>query len=107
MSTDKSITSEAVIAYSLCPRKAFLLMCTPERGTRHEYEQILEQQRQANQRKHLANLQPNSADRLSYSIDNPDDAPDVLPDVALRVGSLQADCELLTKVNKQLYEPTI
>ena len=32
-------------------------MCTPERGTLHEYEQILAQQRQANQQKHLEMLQ--------------------------------------------------
>jgi predicted RecB family nuclease len=82
-------------------------MCTPERGTLHEYEQILEQQRQANQRKHLEMFQPNSRDVTLSTVDNLDNAGDVLLNATLKAGSFQAECALLTKVNKQLYEPTI
>ena len=53
-------------------------MCTSERGTLHEYEQILAEQRQANQRKHLEMLQPSSHNVLPYSVDDLDDARDVL-----------------------------
>ena len=37
----KPISNEVVAAYSHCPRKAFLLRCTEERGTPHEYLEIL------------------------------------------------------------------
>jgi predicted RecB family nuclease len=82
-------------------------MCTPERGTLHEYEQILAQQQQANQRKYLEMLQPSSHDVLPYSVDNLDNAGDVLLNTTLKAGNLQAECALLTKMNTQLFEPTI
>jgi predicted RecB family nuclease len=103
----RTIDSNIVVAYAQCPRKAFLLMCAPERGTLHEYEQILEQQRQDNQRKHLEILQPSSRDVTLSTVDNLDNAGDVLLNATLKAGSLQAECALLEKVNKQLYEPTI
>ena len=49
----KTITAEILVAYSQCPRKAFLLACTETPGTAHEYIKILEQQRQNNQHKYL------------------------------------------------------
>ena len=82
-------------------------MCTPERGALHEYEQILTQQQQANQRKHLEVLQPSSHDMPPSAVDNLDHAGDVLLNATLKAGNLQAECALLTKVNTQLYEPTI
>jgi len=103
----RTIDSNLVVAYAQCPRKAFLLLCTPERGALHEYEEILTQQQQANQRKHLEVLQPSSHDMPPSAVDNLDGAGDVLLNATLKAGSLQAECALLTKVNTQLYEPTI
>ena len=37
----KAICTEVVSSYSHCPRKAFLLHCTEERGTPHEYVNAL------------------------------------------------------------------
>ena len=34
---NKAICTQVVAAYSHCPRKAFLLQSTDERGTPHEY----------------------------------------------------------------------
>ena len=39
------ITTDIVVAYSQCPRKAYLLLFSPDKGEPHEYVQILEQQR--------------------------------------------------------------
>jgi predicted RecB family nuclease len=41
------------------------------------------------------------------AVDNLDNARDVLLNATLKASSLQAECALLTKVNTQLYEPTI
>ena len=38
------ITSEVVVAYSQCPRKAYLLLFSPDKGKPHEYVHILEQE---------------------------------------------------------------
>ena len=51
-----AITSEIVVAYSLCPRKAFLLLCTDEQGMLHEYIRLLEQQKSLNQTNYLRML---------------------------------------------------
>ena len=40
-----TITSEVVVAYAVCPRKAYLLLFSPEQGEPHEYVRILERQR--------------------------------------------------------------
>src|SRR5712691_10654644 len=61
------ITPEIVVAYSQCPRKAYLLLFSPDKGEPHEYVQILEQQRQANQERYLNRLQQTHADVHPYS----------------------------------------
>ena len=50
------ITSEVVIAYSQCPRKAYLLLFSPDKGEPHEYVQILEQQRCEHQERYINRL---------------------------------------------------
>jgi len=51
-----AITSEIVVAYSQCPRKAFLLLCTDEQGMPHAYLRMLEQQKNLNQTNYLSML---------------------------------------------------
>ena len=63
----RTITTEAVAAYAQCPRKAYLLLCTREKGSPHEYGRILEQQRQTTQRKHLDILRQKNPDVQPYS----------------------------------------
>src|SRR5215471_3682925 len=41
-----TITSEVIVAYAQCPRKAYLLLFNPDRGEPHEYVRIREQQQQ-------------------------------------------------------------
>ena len=61
------ITPEIVVAYSQCPRKAYLLLFSPDKGEPHEYTQILEQQRQENQERYLNRLQHTHTDVQPYS----------------------------------------
>jgi predicted RecB family nuclease len=101
-----TITDEMVVAYSQCPRKAFLLAYSEERGQLHEYQQILEQNRLTNQYSHLDVLRhrPNVS---PYSVENLKKGCDLLINARLIANELQADCDVLTKVNEQTYEPTI
>ena len=67
---EPAITSEIVVAYSQSPRKAYLLLFSPDKGEPHEYVQILEQQRCANQQRYLDRLQQTHADVQPYSEEN-------------------------------------
>src|SRR5437773_224726 len=50
------ILDEVVSAYSHCPRKAYLLHCTDERGTPQEYQCILEERTRVTKARYLASL---------------------------------------------------
>src|SRR5262249_37185898 len=65
-----TITSDIVVAYAQCPRKAYLLLFSPDKGEPHEYIQILEQQRCANQEKYINRLQQTHADVHPYLEEN-------------------------------------
>ena len=107
------ITSEVVVAYSQCPRKAYLLMFSPDKGEPHEYVKILEQQRHANQRRYVDRLKQKSDDVQPYTADNLRKGHDFLVNAHLQVDSFEATCSALTKVDgksvlgKHSYEPTI
>jgi len=109
----RTITSEVLVAYSLCPQKAFLLLCTEEKGTLHEYEQILQQQQRATQNhSHTALLQTN-LDIRSYAHTALTSDCDVLVNATLLTEGLEAACSMLTKVvqpsslGRYSYEPAI
>ncbi len=83
----KKITNEVFIAYSLCPRKAFLLLCSNERGVVPEYSQALRLKKEASQQSYIrsvfksmygitAELKPSAnvrfADRCQRFFDGPD-----------------------------------
>ena len=53
---EPAITTDIVVAYSQCPRKAYLLLFSPDKGEPREYVQILEQQRCENQERYIAHL---------------------------------------------------
>src|SRR5215813_6788528 len=108
-----TITADIVVAYSQCPRKAYLLLFSPDTGEPHEYVQILEQQRQANQERYLNRLQQIHADVQPYSIENLRKESKILINAHLQMDELAADCGVLTRVEgkstfgKHSYEPTI
>src|SRR5438874_5704131 len=107
------ITTDIVVAYSQCPRKAYLLLFSPDKGEPHEYVQILEQQRCANQERYIDDLQQVHADVQPYSIENLRKGSKVLINAHLQADGFAADCGVLTRVErtstfgKYSYEPSI
>lgn len=101
------ITSEVLQAYSLCPRKAYLLVYGKERGIPHEYEQILRKYQLANQSKNLEIFKQKHTDVYPYSVSNLKEGYEFLIDATLTADNLQAYCSILARVNKLSYEPTI
>src|SRR4030095_9881431 len=107
------ITPDIVVAYSQCSRKAYLLLFNPDKGEPHEYTQILEQQRCANQERYLNRLQQTHADVQPYSVENLRKGSQVLINVHLQVDGLAAQCGVLTRVEgtstfgKHRYEPSV
>src|SRR5438093_5651207 len=110
---EPTITTDIVVAYSQCPRKAYLLLFSPDKGEPHEYIQILEQQRQANQERYLNHLQHTHADVQPYSVENLHEGSEVLINAHLQVDGFAADCGVLTRVEgtstfgEHSYEPSI
>ena len=95
---EPTITTEIVVAYSQCPRKAYLLLFSPDKGEPHEYVQILEQQRCENQERYLDRLQQTHADVQPYSVENLRKGSKVLINAHLQVDGFAADCGVLTRV---------
>ena len=110
---EPTITADIVVAYSQCPRKAYLLLFSPDKGEPHAYVHILEQQRQANQERYIDHLQQTHADVQPYSVENLRKGSKVLINAHLQVDGFAADCGVLTRVEgtstfgKYSYEPTI
>jgi predicted RecB family nuclease len=107
------ITPDIVVAYSQCPRKAYLLLFSPDKGEPHEYAQLLEQQRCENQERYLNCLQDTHADVQPYSLENLRKGSKVLINAQLQVDGFAANCGVLTRVEgtstfgKHSYEPSI
>ena len=107
------ITSEAVVAYSQCPRKAYLLMCSPDKGEPHEYVKILDQERRENQRRYVERLKDKSDEVQPFTADTLRRGHDVLVNTHLQADGFEAKCSVLTRVEgksalgKYSYEPTI
>src|SRR4029453_7374655 len=105
------ITPEIVVAYSQCPRKAYLLLFSPDMGEPHEYVQILEQQRCEHQERSLARLQQTHADLHPSSVGPLRKGSEVLINARLQVDGLEAECGVLARMEgkstfgKYRYEP--
>lgn len=105
------ITSEVLVAYSQCPRKAFFLLFTEEKGTPHEYNQILEQQKNINQAEYISVLKQKNFTVKLYDAKRQDSNNGLLAEATLTTNELEAYCDLLRKVEdssslgKYSYEP--
>ena len=110
---EPTITTDIVVTYAQCPRKAYLLLFSPDKGEPHEYVQILAQQRCANQRRYIDRLQQTHADVQPYSLENLRKGSQVLINAHLQVDGFAADCSVLTRVERKStfgiysYEPSI
>jgi predicted RecB family nuclease len=107
------ITSEIVVAYAQCPRKAYLLLFSPEQGTPHAYIRILERQRRAHQARYLNGLQHMHADVHPYTVEHLRHGSAVLLNACLQADGLVAECDVLTRVERppmagtHQYAPTL
>ena len=110
---EPTITTDIVVAYSQCHRKAYLLLFSPDKGEPHEYVQILEQQRQAHQERYLDRLQQTHTDVQPYSLEHLHKGSKVLINAHLQVDGFAAHCGVLTRVEGTStlggyrYEPSI
>ncbi len=108
-----TITSEIVVAYSQCPRKAFLLLCTDESGIPHEYMRILEEQKKRNQINYLHAFEQPSLEGKSHPVTDLNDEGDLVTKATLKAEGLEAFCDVLTQVESSssshgsIYEPTL
>jgi predicted RecB family nuclease len=108
----KTITTDLVEAYSLCPRKAFLLMtgATTSPDT-HDYELVIRQQAETNRQAHLTRL-ADTGEVVPFC--GPADLAvgrEVIGDAELTAGVLHTRCDFLVKVDepsrlgRHSYEP--
>src|SRR5258708_40294736 len=111
-----TITSEIVVAYSQCPRKAFLLLRTDEQGMPHEYMRLLEQQKILNQINYIQALNAHTQTSLeepSQSVTDLTQEDTILIKATLKTEGLEAYCDVLTQVESSSslggssYEPTL
>jgi predicted RecB family nuclease len=108
-----AITSEVVVAYAQCPRKAYHLLFSSGRGEPHEYVRMLEQQRHENQQRYLDCLQHTHTDVHPYTVENLGHGSTVLLNARLQADGLAAVCDVLTRVKEPSpggqprYEPTL
>ena len=107
------ITTDIVVAYSLCPRKAYLLLYGKDKGSIHEYVQILAEKRSCSQAKYLTKLNHKYPNVHSFESVGFTNKSHYLTNVLLDNNIVQAHCDLLTKVGTYSslghysYEPTI
>ena len=95
----QAITSELVQAYSLCPRKAFLLMTEVADPGPHEYVRITDECAAVNRQSHRVSL-GQSEELPSSEIAELSTGPNVLADAELAIDGLHTRCDFLTKVNE-------
>src|SRR4029450_11305563 len=107
------ITSEVVVAYAQCPRKAYLLLFSSEQGELHEYVRLLERQRHENHERYLDRLQHKHADTQLYTVGDLRNGSPVLLDACLQAHGLVAVCDVLSRgkepspAGQHRYEPTL
>lgn len=110
---NKIISSDVLVAYSQCPRKAYLLLCSNEREQTHEYMRILAEEKATNQQQHIESLQQKQLDVQPYTANGLQSRSDFLVEARLHAEGLEADCGLLVKVKESSalgrysYEPLI
>jgi len=89
------ITTESIIAYFQCPRKAYLLQCTDEEGIPHEYDQILQSRREENKIQYLNMLVMQGKNTVPYSKKQFERGDSIIANARLHIDGLEADCGLL------------
>jgi predicted RecB family nuclease len=106
----RTITTNIVEAYSLCPRKAFLLLAGEPNPGPHEYVRMIDEQAATNRQAYQASL-AKAGELPSVGSADLNTGAKVVADVKLAANELHVCCEFLTKVNEHSrlgrfsYEP--
>jgi len=107
------ITSEIVVAYSQCPRKAYNLLYTDKQGIPHEYMAILEEEASKNREKHLEKIMRKHSDVAPYSPEGVHKGTPIMLEATLVSEDLQAYVDVLTRMaetssqRRHNYTPTL
>ncbi len=110
---NKVISSDGVVAYTQCQRKAFLLLCTNEQGIPHEYEEIVQKQEIAARGRYIDVLKQSTFDIQPYSTNNLKAGRDFLFNTSLQMNGCEVNGVILKKVKtrsnfgKYSYDPII
>jgi predicted RecB family nuclease len=110
---EPTIKTDIVIAYSQCPRKAYLLLFRLEDGKPHEYTLISEEQRRKNQERCTDHLKQIDTDVQPYLLGHLRNGKDVFINADIKAGRFEAQCDVFTKIagrsrfGKYSYEPSI
>src|SRR5690349_14506705 len=91
------ITSDIAEAFSLCPRKAFLLLRGERAGAPHEYVRIVEEQEAANRQAYRASMAGAADATGAHRLSDLMAGHDVILDVAVVADDLEARCDALTR----------
>ena len=109
---DKVISSDVFVAYSQCPRKAFLLLFSDDQGTLHDYPRILEERRKVHQAEYIQTFRQVHEEARPYNEKNLKKG-EIFVEATLKVECWEAYCDVLTKVEqdisiqKVMFEPTL
>ena len=107
------ISSEVVVAYFHCPRKAFLLLFSEVNKEPHEYVRIIENRANTNRAIYLNLLKRDNIDVSDYDPDNVKKDNDFLIEATLNTDCLESYCDVIKRVGSRqsfgidIYEPTI
>lgn len=107
------ITHEIIVAYAQCPLKAFLLLCSEDQGTPHEYVRLLEEHARRNRIKYLDIIKKEHSRVHFGDADDLTVGENLLIHVPLKYQDLETDSCVIYKTNKVSslgnfsYTPTI
>ena len=107
------ITAETVVALSQCPRKAHLLLHSPDQGSAHPYHAILDRHAEETRERYLTDLAQAHPEAVPGDQTSFADRKPVLIRANLQSGNLQAFADALTRAStpsaarKTTYEPVL
>jgi predicted RecB family nuclease len=93
------ITSEVAVAYTHCPRKAFLLLQTASPPPPHEYESLCRARGKSHRERYLARLRRDGHEVVGYDRDGLGAGHRYLVGVDLRAGDLSASCDVVVRID--------
>src|SRR4029434_1959619 len=108
-----TITSDVVVAYTQCPRKAYLLLFSIDKGAPHEYVPLIEAKASTNRIAYVRQLKQEKTGVCAYDAENMARGSDVLIEATLTIPGLVAYCDVLAPVqtgsarSKPTYVPTM